>query len=128
MKFIWNGKLHRISFNIMRKPAKEGGLGISDLESYYQATNLAEIAMLITQQQEPDWVEIEKEHLQVETLAELVWQKKRDLRNKNIYYHFLLYNNLKIWDKWRFRLLTEISPYTTFTNQEWFQPSNSDFF
>lgn len=39
-----------------------------------------------------------------------------------------MYNNLKIWDKWRYQLTTEISAYTTFTNQDWFPPGHSGVF
>lgn len=82
LKFIWNGKLHRIPFNIMRKHSREGGLGIPDLEKYYQAANLANITLILTQQNEVDWNVIEKEHAYIKTLAERVWQKRKTFKDK----------------------------------------------
>lgn len=47
LNFVWLNKTHRISFKIMCKPSKEGGLGIPDLDIYYQSANLATIVRII---------------------------------------------------------------------------------
>lgn len=62
----------------MRKPSRKGEFGIPDLESYYQAANLANIALILMEQNEADWAAIEKEHVHVKTLAEPVGQKKEN--------------------------------------------------
>lgn len=41
--FIWDKKMHRISFRVLRQTTKNGGLGIPDLKCYYEAANLTTI-------------------------------------------------------------------------------------
>lgn len=72
----------------------------------------------------PDWTFIETEGLKVNNLMEYIWQEKSHRPTKTINNPYL-HITIKIWERWRVKLTSTLSPFSTFTNQSWFAPGSS---
>lgn len=59
--FIWNGKKHRIKFQLLTQPKEEGDLGVPYIQNYYFATQIQTIMKWMGANPETKWINIETE-------------------------------------------------------------------
>lgn len=101
-KFIWSYKRQCILHKIMRLPCNRGGVGVPDIQLYFEAVQLANVLRMLNTMAIPDWMDIEL-HLLDSTASEIFWSPKQKwpLHVKDNPYSS---TTLRIWDKWKTRL------------------------
>uniref|UniRef100_A0A803T4B4 Reverse transcriptase domain-containing protein n=1 Tax=Anolis carolinensis TaxID=28377 RepID=A0A803T4B4_ANOCA len=103
-KFIWENKKARIKISSLKDDRKRGGLGLPDLELYYEAAALTWVR---------DWVTLEKKRILALEGVELRrgWHsylcKDKIKIEKNFKNHFIRAALIRIWDKYKFRFHTK---------------------
>ena len=79
LKFIWGKSGYRIPQNTLYNHRKRGGLGLPHLYKYFLAARLAQLSVVYSKFDKPDWVHIEKQAVPHLSLDYLLWcpQKRR---------------------------------------------------
>lgn len=79
IKFILGKKGHSIAQRVLFSPKTQGGLGLPNLLWYYKATRLAQLSMVYSKYEKPDWIQMERQAVPEYTLDYLMWcpQKAR---------------------------------------------------
>lgn len=70
---LWNSSKPRISFMVLYRQTRQGGIGFPDLKAYYEATQLANLVKLSDSAEISDWSLIERPAALLYTLVELMW-------------------------------------------------------
>lgn len=102
-------------------------MGFPDVAYYYEAANLVNIIRTLEPNKAIDRIEIEMQAMNELTDIELFWNLATSRRKLNIKNTFLS-STLKIWDRWKPKLIGKIYPFTTFTNQKWFDSNLKSLF
>ncbi|OCT55999.1 hypothetical protein XELAEV_18003731mg [Xenopus laevis] len=95
-KFILMNKHSRFSNKVLSLPVSNLGLGVSDIEKYYQATILEQSRSVWTNDTTKQWINIEEEQLPFGTYksfleSRLVWKVQQNTKNP------ISANMLRIW-------------------------------
>uniref|UniRef100_R4G9D8 Reverse transcriptase domain-containing protein n=1 Tax=Anolis carolinensis TaxID=28377 RepID=R4G9D8_ANOCA len=100
IKFIWKNKKPRIKIKILMKK-KRGGLGLPDLNSYYEACSLVWVK---------DWATLKNTKLLILEGHDLrsgwhdyLWYSKRKTE-KNFGNHYIRASLIRVWEKYKKRL------------------------
>lgn len=71
--FVWGRKGYRCLSSILLHLKSQCGLGLPDLWEYYQAAQKAQISMIFSKGQKPDWLSMERRATPHNTLDYLLW-------------------------------------------------------
>lgn len=116
--YIWNHKRHRIAQRILRMLHNEGSLGVPNFQIHYEAAYLVNVLRILTSEDELSWVNIETLNLKNLMHKDIFWLTKperKPLNTDNTY----LTPTLKIWNKWKLRLVKRTSLYMPLSCFKW---------
>lgn len=107
LQFIWQGGRARFSFNLLRRPRQEGGVGLPDLWLYYKAAQLRILVEWSKRDSEKHWHNMDRA-IAGREIWDLIWRPKKD-RPPNVYVATPTNTTLRVWDS-----LTGDARWTTF--------------
>lgn len=93
----------------MRVPQNRGGLGISDLPLYYEAAQLTSILRVLKSPVEADWMCMEFLNHKNLTKYDIIWGPRNNRPTETTGNAFCAMT-LKIWGKWKPKLIRKFSP------------------
>lgn len=119
--FMWRGKNHRVSKQVLFAHKMKGGLGLPLLLLYYQAAQVARLSVAYSWGEKPKKVAMEKTVTNRIPINYLKWQPGRD---RPPFLVPTLYNSLAVWDKVRHNpnLISPFSPLAHLFNNPAFPP------
>uniref|UniRef100_A0A4X2LJP1 Reverse transcriptase domain-containing protein n=1 Tax=Vombatus ursinus TaxID=29139 RepID=A0A4X2LJP1_VOMUR len=114
IRFIWKNKRSRISRELMKRNAGEGGLAIPDLKLYYKAAIIKTAWYWLRNRVVDQWNRLSMQDTVVSDYSNLLFHKPKDpsFWNKNALFEKNYWENWKkIWQK--LGIDQNLTPYTT---------------
>lgn len=113
MNFVWKQGAHRINKQFLCRPKKLGGFGLPFLENYYIAAQLRTIYAYLASPSRLAWMRIEEFGLSPTSVKEIIWHNKAsNVVNPDL--NPFLHLTLRVWDKYRTKVIQSPSQATTF--------------
>lgn len=119
--FLWSFKAPRISYQTLKRPRELGRIGLPDLQLYYDASQLASIFPLLQGRFQNCWTSIEEFYGENVPLMDTFWQHPKE-RPQSVLLNPFLLNSSQIWGKYRNKLASDLSMFSSVLNQSWFPP------
>lgn len=120
--FVWDYRKPRIAFTTLIRPTQSGGINYPDLQTYYEASLLSSLSKMLDHHDMLDWIHIENSYTSPHSLLETIWSFSPGRPSCYMANPFLL-ATLATWDAVRNRLVSTVSPLSTYLGQSWFTPA-----
>lgn len=114
IEFLWARKQHQVPSSVLNRNTRDGGLQLPDVSKYYMAIHLSMILWYL--QAEGFWDKVYRKDTYPYELKGIVWISPSEWPS-GVKYPYL-HAALQIWDKWKVKLLPEMSLYTVYLGRK----------